>query len=88
MIKIAGEIISNLKQMGVSEQRIIWSGEEYCARSEKQMSIVNKRLELYNQVIHGKMKIFLFMTPEHGNMGDYAIALAERIFEEFFRIIL
>ena len=84
--KIAGEIISNLKQIGVSEQRIIWSGEEYCARSEKQMSIVNKRLELYNQVIHGKMKkFFLFMTPEHGNMGDYAIALAERkFFEEFF----
>ena len=50
------------------------------------MSLVNKRLELYNQVIYGKeKKIFLFMSPEHGNLGDYAIALAERkFFEEFF----
>ncbi len=84
--KIASEIISNLKQMGVSDQRIIWNGEDYCITRELQMSLVNKRMELYNQVIYGKeKKIFLFMSPEHGNMGDYAIALAERrFFEEFF----
>lgn len=84
--KIASEIICNLKQMGVADQRIIWSGEDYCIKSEAQMSLVNKRLELYNQVICGKKKkILLFMTPEHGNLGDYAIAMAERrFFEEFF----
>ena len=32
--EIASEIICNLKQMGVTDQRIIWSGEDYCIKSE------------------------------------------------------
>jgi exopolysaccharide biosynthesis predicted pyruvyltransferase EpsI/glycosyltransferase involved in cell wall biosynthesis len=83
---VADEIIIQLNEMGISNSRIIWCGAEYGPTYQRQMGRLNKRIDLYNQVWDSvEAKCFLFMTPEHGNMGDYAIALSERrIIKEYF----
>lgn len=77
----AKQVFESLKCAGVMPDKIIWRAEDYQRVYNRQMSIVNKRMEIYDQVAgQSNKKIFLFMTPEHGNMGDYAIAMAERSF--------
>jgi len=74
---IVENIIRELKALGIQENKIIWPGEDFVIKQ----SVINKRLEIYKQAFNNqKRKIFLFMTPEHGNLGDYAIAMAERKF--------
>ncbi len=83
---VAEEIIEMLVGYGVAREKIIWKGSDYCVEKNTQMTLLNKRLEIMSQYTQSKCKkIFLFMTPEHGNLGDYAIALAERkFFEKYF----
>lgn len=83
---IAQEIISELENMGIVRSRIVWYGTEYCVQMNEQIKQLNSRLELGKQLWNTtSKKIYLFMTPEHGNLGDYAIALSEREFlREYF----
>ena len=78
---VAKTIIESLLSMSVPKEKIIWQSQEYFVTQRDQMRVMNNRIDIYNQLSSsGAKKLFLFMTPEHGNLGDYAIALAERLF--------
>lgn len=78
---VAKEIMHNLELLGIDRNRIIWQGNEYCKNKNDQMMCLNTRLAVcgdsWRQTIR---KGYLFMLPEHGNLGDYAIGYAERSF--------
>ncbi|TAH69970.1 MAG: glycosyltransferase [Anaerolineaceae bacterium] len=89
--KSAKEIRNELHLLGISNNRIIWNGNEYRTAYLKQMEMLNKRVDIYSQVWEQpETKCYLLMTPEHGNLGDYAIALSERRFirEDFLHMPL
>jgi len=37
-------------------------------------------MRIWKQTLIYRKKVYLLLTPEHGNYGDHAIALAERLF--------
>ena len=84
---VVHEIIENLMGIGVDQNKIKWDGEvyfkdnyhrksyEYCKFSNRLMKSDRKR-------------VFLFMLPEHGNLGDYAIGIAEKnFFDNYFHFL-
>lgn len=74
--EIAQEAINFLTCAGVDKEKILWAGEKY----------VNKKVVSFpNQRNVNERNFFLFMLPEHGNLGDYAIGYAEmKFFKEYF----
>lgn len=80
--KIAKEMISALIEQGANPSQIIWGGEdeddEIC--TVEYIKCINRFIQGYNY------RFFLFMLPEHGNTGDYAIGYGEKKFlGEFFK---
>ena len=81
---VAMEIRKNLQNLGVADLKIKWDGEVYLRKN-----YITKSYE-YRKFADGlwhrdKKRMFLFMLPEHGNLGDYAIGIAEKhFFKDFF----
>lgn len=74
-------LISN----GVIKRNIYWNGEVY-KRSEAARFQIDQS-KLIDRVLSSntRKRMFVFMQPEHGNLGDYAISLGEKLFlEEYF----
>lgn len=63
-----------LLSKGVFPEKIVWNGNE-----DKNELRSNQEYEkfLERNMLTNRKRIFLFMVPEHGNVGDYAIAYAE-----------
>lgn len=80
----AKEIKENLIEMGVPLNKIKWDGEvyfkdNYHCKSYEYFKFVNRFMQ------SSRKRFFLFMLPEHGNLGDYAIGIAEKqFFDDFF----
>ena len=81
--KVALEIKTELGELGISESNIKWLGSS-CYKSEMEKEWEREKRELnkfMKQFIGNERKrFFLFMLPEHGNMGDYVIGYAEQLF--------
>lgn len=78
------EIRNNLLKMGIPEYKIKWDrdvyykNDYYCKFYEYQ-KFTNRLMK------SAQKRFFLFMLPEHGNLGDYAIAIAEKqFFSDYF----
>lgn len=73
----ASDIKNKLLQYGVENQKIIWLGD-----SQDISDVVTN--ELHKFVVRAlsseKRRFFIFLLPEHGNIGDYAIGYAEQKF--------
>lgn len=81
---IASEIREALQKMGIDKQKIKWDGDVYLKDRYISRSYVYQKFakELLKRT---QKRIFLFMLPEHGNLGDYAIGMAEQQFlKDFF----
>lgn len=85
---VAMEAIGELEERGVSHNRIIWSGIVGSAFMQEQF--LYRASKLYQKVIrwlsekYESPRFFLFLSPEHGNLGDEAILLAEREFFKYY----
>lgn len=87
--EIAEQVEQTLISKGVLRKKIVWNGnnknyEFWNAQEEKKKQ---QEKSLYNKCNReGHSGIFWILnTPEHGNMGDHAIALAEKKFlSDFF----
>lgn len=75
---IALEIKENLIHYGVAASKIVWNGGEN--EGSQLMEIQEYQKFLERNFSRGTRKCFLFMLPEHGNAGDYAIGHAEEKF--------
>lgn len=54
---------------------------EYPAYYKKRRELLNTYIPQIDEAVHNNSKIvFLVLTPEHGNLGDHAIASAEKKF--------
>lgn len=80
-MKVAQEIKEDLLSMGIEDYRIKWDGSVYLKNN-----FYLKSYEYYkfsNRLMCSeKSRLILVMLPEHGNLGDHAIAIAE---EKFLR---
>ena len=82
----ATEAMEELEKIGVNHRKIIWSG--IAGNAFMQEQFIYRASKLYRKVMGWLAKepeyprFFLFLAPEHGNLGDEAILLAER---EFFQ---
>lgn len=80
----AKEIKENLIEMGVPFNKMKWDGEvyfkdNYHRKSYEYHKFVNRLMQ------STRKRFFLFMLPEHGNLGDYAIGMAEKqFFDDYF----
>ncbi len=80
--EIAKKVRQNLIGMGIPNEKITWCGEYYQWNSTYK-HIVYPSIRIMKQMINvnsGARKFWLFMLPEHGNMGDYAIGYAAKRF--------
>lgn len=83
---VAMSVVEDLRKKGVIDKKIIWI--ETINEAALGEYFLNRSFRLYRKVIswltekYQHPQFFLFLTPEHGNLGDHAILLAER---EFFR---
>ena len=73
---IAASIKDNLIDMGVTKEKIVWDGNYYKTKNYNKLFFQRGKF-LARNVLNKKKNIYLFMIPEHGNIGDYAIAYAE-----------
>ncbi len=77
---VAREVKKMLLERGVLERNIKWPSVGYKRLEISRYSLEeNKCLERALANIETK-KIIVFMQPEHGNLGDYAISLGEKNF--------
>lgn len=84
---IAASIKDDLIDMGVTKEKIMWDGNYYRSKNLNKLFFQRDKF-LVRNVINKKKILYLFMIPEHGNIGDYAIAYAEeqlirKYFSEF-----
>lgn len=76
-MKSADEIRQLLYDYNVPAKKIVWNPEKYCVNEGilyEIMKCFERNIETENR------RFFLFMLPEHGNLGDYAIGAAESAF--------
>lgn len=81
---VAMEIRENLQNLGIANSKIKWDGEVYLRKNYITKS--HEYRKFADRLLHrDKKRLFLFMLPEHGNLGDYAIGIAEQhFFKDFF----
>ena len=74
---VIDDLINNYK---VEKEKLVYKA--LISDEEEELSEYIKMLE---RNIESQRRIFLFMVPEHGNTGDYAIEIAEKnFFAKFF----
>ena len=76
---IASEIKENLMSRGIPKGKIKW-GEKIFENLNCIGQVRQYDKFIRSQMEGRKRQLYLFMLPEHGNMGDYAIGYAERKF--------
>lgn len=84
-LEVAQEIKKTLLEMGIEDYRIKWNGSLYLKNN-----FYLKSYEYYkfsNRLMCSeRSRLILVMLPEHGNLGDHAIAIAEEKFlREYFK---
>lgn len=81
---IAMEVQKDLIELGVPRYKIKWDGEVYFKNNYHRKSYEYSKFS--NRLMQSDRKrFFLFMLPEHGNLGDYAIGIAEKnFFDKYF----
>lgn len=81
---VVQEIVENLMGIGVDPNKIKWDGEVYFKDNYHRKSYEYRKFS--NRLMKSDRKrFFLFMLPEHGNLGDYAIGIAEKkFFDKYF----
>lgn len=73
----ASDIRNKLIQYGSDDRKIIWAGDS----SDISFEAVNEIHKFTVRALESKRRrFFIFMLPEHGNTGDYAIGYAEQKF--------
>lgn len=79
---IVDDLERALCQYGVEKQRIFWVGSS----SDIDLEAANEVHKFTMRALSAeKTNFFLFMLPEHGNTGDYAIGCAEqKFFKQYF----
>lgn len=82
--EVVQEIKSSLLRLGIPEYRIKWDGDVYFRDNYYHKSFEYQKFS--NRLMQSNRKrFFLFMLPEHGNLGDYAITIAEKqFFNDYF----
>lgn len=82
-VDVSIEMKNNMIELGVPEEKIVWNGD---LEDKSFLKIFQEYNKFVKRNFCSKVKkCFLFMLPEHGNGGDYAIGLAERkFFERYF----
>lgn len=89
--EIADQIKAGLIDRGISEEKIIWKGnnrnyEFWCAkedRKQQQQELLQNKFQRGTE--EDKPIFWILNTPYHGNVGDHAITIAEQKFlKEFF----
>ncbi len=88
-VLIALETLSNARDamsyfvsVGIPSDKLVWFGSDKTTGMRGKWEY-NKFLERNWKT--SKKRIFIFMIPEHGNVGDYAIAYAElAFFRDYF----
>ncbi len=82
--KIAKEAKEQLLSFGINEDRLLWDGRNY-RKKNRDYSCVKFNSFINREMTYQSPRIYLFLQPEHGNLGDYAISLGEiRFLESFF----
>lgn len=75
---MAREIQSSLLDRGIPEHKLKWDST---LRFKNNIHFNYEYSKLMNRLIKSdKRRLFLFLLPEHGNLGDHAIAMAEEGF--------
>ncbi len=82
--QIAMEVKSELKQNGVDDKKIVLCGTGSQDNLFYKISQIHKKAVKWKSDKHQHTQFFLFLTPEHGNLGDHAILSAERKFFECY----
>jgi len=82
--KMAMEIKSELRQNGVDNKKIVWCGTGWPEQFFFKASQLYRKAVEWQTDQHQDPRFFLFLTPEHGNLGDHAILLAERRFFKYY----
>lgn len=78
----AFEMKNTLLELGVDEKTILWPGEQ----AEKLSAISEYQKILERHISKESGRFFMFILPEHGNLGDYMIGYAEELFfRDFFQ---
>lgn len=82
--KVALEVRDNLVDWGIPAHKIIWHNAVQISPAEA--VLIRDALQQTGRVKKTeKRRIFLMNTPDHGNLGDHALAIAaNRFFQEFF----
>ncbi len=82
---IADSAKEQLITRGVNPNNIYWDGTSYQRRNSNRLMREQQKF-LSRMLSNGNAKrMFIFMQPEHGNLGDYAISLGEKLFlEKYF----
>ena len=82
--EVVKEVKRNLINCGVRQNDILWEPTLYFAQENIDIERQWYRLLNDNASTEGKNRFFLFMLPEHGNLGDYAIGYSEEVFLETY----
>ena len=77
---IAEEARKKLISYGVAPELIFWDGDMYTKRNASRILIEYNKLGRRFFKDNNHRRIFVFEQPEHGNLGDYAISLGEKLF--------
>lgn len=81
-IKIENEIRHFLHTLNITDNKIICTSRQDCTNGTSEYEII-KCFE--RNMANKNRRFFLFMLPEHGNLGDYAIGYAElSFFKQYF----
>lgn len=82
-LNVAQEIKEILINEGISPNKIKWDGRVYLKNNLYLKSY--EYCKFFNRLmISEKRRLFLMMLPEHGNLGDHAIAIAEERFLKYY----
>lgn len=79
---VANDIRNVLVDCGVDDNKVMWDGQGYTNKEYLDDSALYLREFIKDNLFFStdKRRFFLFMLPEHGNIGDYAIGYAEMLF--------
>ncbi|WP_051145378.1 glycosyltransferase [Butyrivibrio fibrisolvens] len=79
-LEVALEIKENLIAWGIDSRRILWKSP-ICLSINDATEIKDAK-KYFAKLSSSQKKCILFNTPEHGNLGDHALAMASKAFLE------
>lgn len=83
---IADSVKCFLISAGIAEGQIFWDGNMYAKKSASRALIEYNKFGSRFFKENTRRRIFSFAQPEHGNLGDYAVSLGEKLFlDKYFK---